>query len=39
MPVTTIYRGVVPFIMLQLIGLMLIFVFKDIVTWLPAQAY
>ena len=36
---TTIYRGVAPFIALQLIGLALIFAFDDIVTWLPAQAY
>jgi len=39
MPVSVIYRGVVPFIVLQLIGLILIFVWQDIVTWLPAQAY
>ncbi len=39
MPVSTIYRGVVPFIILQLLGLVMIFIWKDIVTWLPAQAY
>lgn len=35
----TIYRGVVPFIILQLIGLFAIFYWEAIVTWLPAQAY
>jgi tripartite ATP-independent transporter DctM subunit len=39
MPVSTIYRGVIPFIILQLIGLTIIFVWEDVVTWLPAQAY
>ena len=37
--VSTIYRGVLPFILLQLVGLTLIFVWQDIVTWLPSQAY
>ena len=37
--VTTIYRGVLPFIALQLIGLMIIFNWQQIVTWLPSQAY
>jgi TRAP-type mannitol/chloroaromatic compound transport system permease large subunit len=37
--VTTIYRGVVPFILLQLLGLAMIFTWKGLVTWLPAQAY
>ncbi len=36
---TTIYRGVGPFILLQLLGLSLIFYFVSIVTWLPAQAH
>ena len=35
----TIYRGVLPFICLQVIGLVLIFAWDDLVTWLPAQAY
>jgi tripartite ATP-independent transporter DctM subunit len=34
-----IYRGVVPFIVLQLIGLTLVFLFPALVTWLPAVAY
>ena len=37
--VTTIYKGVAPFILLQLIGLAIIFNWQQIVTWLPAQAY
>lgn len=36
---TTIYKGVVPFIALQLIGLLLIFFFDEIVTWLPRRVY
>ena len=36
---TTIYRGVAPYIVLQLAGLGLIFYFTALVTWLPAQAY
>ena len=30
-----IYRGVVPFILLQLLGTLLIYLFPGIVTWLP----
>jgi tripartite ATP-independent transporter DctM subunit len=37
--IRTIYRGVVPFILLQLLGLAVIFLWKPLVTWLPAQAY
>ena len=37
--VTTIYQGVLPFIVLQLIGLIVIFNWEALVTWLPAQAY
>jgi len=36
---TEIYRGVIPFIVLQLIGLSLVFFFPQIVTWLPSVAY
>lgn len=36
---TDIYRGVVPFIVLQLIGLGLVFAFPQLVTWLPSVAY
>lgn len=37
--VRTIYRGVLPYIALQLIGLVMIFNWDALVTWLPAQAY
>jgi len=37
--VGTIYRGVVPFIVLQLVGLVVLFNWEALVTWLPAQAY
>jgi tripartite ATP-independent transporter DctM subunit len=37
--VGTIYRGVVPFILLQLLGLVILFNWRSLVTWLPAQAY
>lgn len=37
--VTTIYRGVVPFIALQVLGMLIIFHWQAVVTWLPAQAY
>ena len=34
-----IYRGVVPFIVIQLVGLGIIFGWQELATWLPAQAY
>ncbi|MEM8868933.1 MAG: TRAP transporter large permease subunit [Pseudomonadota bacterium] len=34
-----IYRGVVPFVVLQLAGLMIVFEWPWIVTWLPSVAY
>ncbi len=34
-----IYKGVVPFIILQLIGLMIIAIWPQLVIWLPAVAY
>ena len=37
--VLTIYRGVAPFIVLQLIGLLIIFNWEALVTWLPAKSY
>jgi tripartite ATP-independent transporter DctM subunit len=37
--IRTIYRGVLPFILLQLLGLALIFLWAPLVTWLPSQAY
>nr|CRH04404.1 Putative C4-dicarboxylate transporter family protein, DctM subunit [Candidatus Magnetococcus massalia] len=36
---TEIYRGVVPFILLQLIGLAIVASFPQLVIWLPALAY
>jgi len=37
--VVTIYKGVLPYVILQLIGLTIIFHWQAVVTWLPAQAY
>ena len=37
--VLTIYRGVIPFILIQLLGLAIIFNWQTLVTWLPARAY
>ena len=34
-----IYKGVVPFIAIQLVGLAIIFNWEALATWLPAQAY
>jgi TRAP-type mannitol/chloroaromatic compound transport system permease large subunit len=34
-----IYKGVVPFVLLQLLGLMLVFFWPALATWLPAVAY
>jgi len=34
-----LYRGVIPFVVLQLIGLALLFAFPALVTWLPALMY
>jgi len=34
-----IYRGVVPFIILQLIALILVFLFPELVTWLPSKVF
>ncbi len=36
---TQIYRGVAPFIILQLVGLALVFAFPQLVTWLPSVMY
>ncbi|MEE4278731.1 MAG: TRAP transporter large permease subunit [Halieaceae bacterium] len=37
--VHSIYRGVVPFILIQLFGLLIIFLWPALVTWLPARAF
>ncbi|MGB3409513.1 MAG: TRAP transporter large permease subunit [Jannaschia sp.] len=34
-----IYRGVIPFVLLQLTGLAIVFVFPALTTWLPSVAY
>jgi tripartite ATP-independent transporter DctM subunit len=34
-----IYRGIIPFVILQLIGLVTIIIFPQLVTWLPSVAY
>ena len=34
-----IYRGVIPFVILQLIGLAIVFYWPELTTWLPAVAY
>lgn len=37
--VRTLYVGILPFVALQLLALALIFVWPELVTWLPARAY
>jgi TRAP-type mannitol/chloroaromatic compound transport system permease large subunit len=39
MPTSEIYRGVIPFIVIQLLALILITVFSGLATWLPEQIY
>ncbi|SDE63059.1 TRAP transporter large permease [Rhodospira trueperi] len=34
-----IYKGVVPFVLLQITGIILVFEFEDLVLWLPEQMY
>jgi TRAP-type mannitol/chloroaromatic compound transport system permease large subunit len=34
-----IYKGVIPFIILQLIGLIIVAIWPQLVIWLPAVAY
>lgn len=36
---TDIYKGVIPFIILQLVGLAIVLLYPSLVTWLPAVAY
>ena len=38
-PTSTIYRGVVPFIGIQLMMLVIAYVWPEIITWLPNQIY
>ena len=37
--VRTLYVGILPFVGLQLVGLALIFMWPELATWLPGQAY
>ena len=37
--IASVYRGVVPYIILQLLGMLIIFQYPELVTWLPGQAY
>lgn len=37
--IRTLYRGVMPFVGLQLVGLAMIFLWPEIATWLPTRAY
>jgi len=34
-----IYRGIIPFVILQLIGLLLVVFFPELATWLPKQVF
>ncbi len=34
-----IYKGVIPFVLLQLTGLAILFIFPELVTWLPSLIY
>ena len=38
-PTTAIYRGVLPFVLIQIIALALIAIFPDTVTWLPQKIF
>ncbi|KJS10058.1 MAG: C4-dicarboxylate ABC transporter [Hoeflea sp. BRH_c9] len=35
LPTSAIYKGVLPFVMLQIVAIAILFVFPEIVTWLP----
>ena len=37
--ITHIYRGVIPFVLLQLLALLFVFLFPSLVTWLPLVTY
>ncbi len=34
-----IYKGIIPFVLLQMLGLLIVFFFPQLTTWLPAIAY
>ncbi|EKE44874.1 hypothetical protein OCGS_0909 [Oceaniovalibus guishaninsula JLT2003] len=35
LPTSAIYRGIIPFVLLQIVGISILFLFPGIVTWLP----
>ena len=37
--ITNIYRGIIPFVLLQVIAVVIVFNFPEVVTWLPKVAY
>ena len=39
LPTSAIYRGVLPFIVIQIVALVLIIAFADLATWLPEKLY
>ncbi|MCD8491225.1 MAG: hypothetical protein LRY51_04650 [Geovibrio sp.] len=39
MELSHIYKGILPFVLLQLIALILCVVFPDIITWLPNAVF
>jgi len=39
MTMAHIYKGIIPFVVLQIIGLMLCFIFPQIITWLPSIVF
>jgi len=36
---STIYKGVVPFILIQILLLVIAYIFPGLITWLPEQVY
>lgn len=34
-----IYKGIIPFVLLQMLGLLIVFFYPNLTTWLPAVAY
>ena len=37
--ITSIYRGIIPFVMLQLVGLVAVIIFPQLALWLPGYVY
>ena len=38
-PTTAMYKGVIPFVIIQIIALLIIAIFPELVTWLPKQLF